>query len=78
MSCVSHNKPQNGATNEALFYSLLWSNGLRCVWPQGVVVSEQLGTAWCRDRTTERVNLTCPSRAVGQKCFDADRAGSRR
>jgi hypothetical protein len=77
-SCVSHSKPQKGATNIALFYNLLWSIGLRCVWPQGVAVSEQPGTVPCRDRTTERVNPTCPSSAVGQNCFDADSAGSRR
>ena len=76
MSCVSHSKPQNGTTNVALFYNPLRSIRLRCVWPQGVAVSEQLGTARCRDRTTERVNPTCPSSAVGQNCFDADSAGS--
>lgn len=78
MSCGSHSKAQNGATNETLFYTLLWTIGLRCVWPQGAAVSELLGTTLCRDRTTERVNPTCPSRAVGQNCFDADRVGSRR
>ena len=77
-SCVSHSKPQNGARNTALFYNSLWSIGLRCVWPQSVAISEQLGTTRCRDRTAERVNPTCPSRAVGQKSFDADSAGSRR